>query len=95
MSTEDELYPQYDAAIEPVGQSLQHFVGCHQALFWDELSINRERFLACWLAQILTDVGVDLERAVQSLHEDGLDLHDDPNLQINDGRPGAGRGATR
>jgi hypothetical protein len=84
MSTDDELF---DAAIEPVIASLQHFVRCHRAVFPDELSINRERFLACWIAGILSDVGVDLERAVQSLHEDGLDLHDDPLLEINGHAP--------
>jgi hypothetical protein len=84
---------QYDAAIEPVIESLQHFVRCHRAVFPDELSINRERFLACWIAEILSGVGVDLERAVASLREDDLTLHDDPNFRINDRHPGAPRGA--
>jgi hypothetical protein len=81
---------QYDAAIEPVVESLQHYVRCYRAVFPNELSINVERFLACWIAGILNDVGVDLERAVQSLHEDGLDLHDDPLdplLEINGHAP--------
>ena len=80
---EEELDQAYDAAIEPLIEALQNFARLHQALFNDMLSINRERFLACWIAQILSGVGIDLERAVQSLHDDGLDLHDDPNLEIN------------
>ena len=81
---EEELYRAYDSAIEPVIEALQNFARLHQKLFHDELSINRERFLACWIAQILLGVGIDLERAVQSLHDDNLTLHDDPNIEVND-----------
>ena len=87
MSTDDELYARYDAAIEPVIEALQNFARLHQALFKDTLSINRERFLACWIADILSGVGVDLERAVASLHEDDLTLHDDCLLEINGDAP--------
>jgi hypothetical protein len=84
MNDDEEIHLAYDAAIEPVGESLRHFVRCHRALFPDELSIDRERFLICWLQQIVDDLGIDLERAVQSLHDDGLTTHDDPLFRIND-----------
>ena len=80
----------YDVAIELTIEALQNFARLHQELFRDDLSINRERFLACWIASVLLEVGYDLERAVQGLHDDGLDLHDDPLFEINDGRPGRG-----
>ena len=89
-SDDEEPFLAYDKAIEPAIEALQHFARLHRELFKDDLSINRERFLACWIAQVVWEVGYDLERAVQSLHDDGLDLHDDPLFEINDGRPGRG-----
>ena len=90
-SDDEELFFAYDAAIEPAIEALQNFARLHRELLKDNLSINRERFLACWIAQVVRELGYDLERAVQSLHDDGLDLlHDDPLFEINDGRPGRG-----
>jgi len=83
-SDDEELCLAYDAAIEPTIEALQNFARLHHELFRDDLSINRERFLACWIAAVLLEVGIDLERAVQSLADDGLDLHDDPLIEIND-----------
>ena len=82
-SDDEKLYRAYDAAIAPAIEALLNFARLHQKLFKDDLSINRERFLACWVASVLGEADIDLERAVQSLADDGLTLHDDPNLQIN------------
>ena len=83
----NDLDAEYDAAIEPVIETLHNFVRLHRAVFPDELSINRERFFACWVASVLREVGIDLERAAQSLADDDLTLHDDPNIEINWQRP--------
>ena len=69
----------YDAAIEPLIETLRNFVRLHRALYPHELSIHRDRYLACWLAEILIDVDVNLERAAESLRDDGLTLLADPN----------------
>ena len=82
-SDDEELFRAYDAAIEPAIEALLNFARLHQKLFKDDLSINHERFFACWAASVLIEVGIDLERAVQSLADDDLTLHDDPNLDIN------------
>jgi hypothetical protein len=82
-SDDGELSRAYDAAIEPTGEALQNFARLHQELFKDGLSINHERFIACWIASVLREVGIDLERAVQSLADDNLTLHDDPTIEIN------------
>ena len=85
--TMNDLDAEYDAAIEPVIETLHNFVRLHRALFPDELSINRERFLGCWLAEVLMGVDINLERAVESLRDDGLTLLDDPLLEVNSMRP--------
>jgi len=43
--------------------------------------------LGCWLAEILMDVDINLERAVESLRDDGLTLLDDPLRDVNSMRP--------
>jgi hypothetical protein len=88
MSDEESLLAQYDSSIEPAIEALQNFARLHQALFRDGLSINHERFLACWIAQVLWEVGINFERAVESLADAGLTLFDDPLFEINDRRPG-------
>jgi hypothetical protein len=86
MRDKENLWVQYDAAIEPAIAALQNFARLYQQCMPDELSINTERWFAGWVAQILSDVGIDLERGAQSLADDGLTWVDGP-FQINDPRP--------
>ena len=57
-----------DAAIEALQKCARLYKQCSP----DELSIDTERWFACWIAQILSDVGIDLERGAQSLVDDGV-----------------------
>jgi hypothetical protein len=84
--SDKELWARYDAAIEPAIEALQNFARLYQQVMAGELSIDIERFFACWVSQILSDVGLDLQRAVESLRDDDLTLHDDPLLGVNDMR---------
>jgi hypothetical protein len=77
-AAEESLWAQYDAAIDPAIVALQKFARLYRQCMPDELSIDTERWFACWIAQILMDVDIDLERAVQSMADDGLTLYDDP-----------------
>ena len=67
-----------DAAIEALQKCARLYKECSP----DKLSIDRERWFACWIAQILSDVDIDLQRAVESMRDDGLTLYDDP-IPIN------------
>jgi hypothetical protein len=80
---EESLEARYDAAIEPAIEALQNFARLHQQVMAGELSINIERFFACWTAQVLSAVGLDIQRAVESLRDDDLTVHDDPLLGVN------------
>jgi len=76
MSDEESLDARYDAAIEPAIEALQNFARLYRQLMSDDLSIDTERFFASWVAQVLWGAGIDLERGVQSLADDGLTLLD-------------------
>jgi hypothetical protein len=71
-----------DAAIEALQKCARLYKQCSP----DELTIDTERWFACWVAQILSDVGIDLERGAQSLVDDGVTWVDGP-FHINDPRP--------
>jgi hypothetical protein len=76
MSDKENLWVQYDEAIEPAIDALQNFARLHREFIDDVLSIEHERFFASWVAQVLWGAGIDLERGVQSLADDGLPLLD-------------------
>jgi hypothetical protein len=80
-----------DAAIEPVIEAIRKFVlldrECDARFSPNNPHITRERFMLLWLSQILEGVGIDAERAYQSLRDDGLDLQDDPCLATDCHRP--------
>jgi hypothetical protein len=82
---DDEESP-FEQAADAASEALQKVVRLYWQCRTDELSINTERWFACWLAQILSDVGIDLERGAQSLVDDGLTWVDGP-FQIHDPRP--------
>jgi hypothetical protein len=82
---EDEEGPFCEAADAAI-EALQRAARLYRQYTTDELSIDTERWFACWLAQILSDVGIDLERGAQSLVDDGVTWVDGP-FHINDPRP--------
>jgi hypothetical protein len=81
MMSDDEEGPFCEAADAAI-EALQKVARLYRQRTPDELSIDRERWLACWIAQILRDVDIDLQRAVESMRDDGLTLEDDP-IPIN------------
>jgi hypothetical protein len=81
MTSEDGEGPFHEAADLAI-EALQRFAQSYRQHLPDELPIDTERWFACWIAQILMDVDIDLERAAQSMADDGLTLFDDP-IPIN------------
>ena len=82
---DDEESP-FEQAADAAIVTLQKAVRLYRQCTPDELSVDTERWFACWIAQILMDVDIDLERAVESLHDDNLTVHDDP-FRVNAMRP--------
>ena len=81
----DEEGP-FEEAADLAIEALQKFARLYRQHLPDDLSIDTERWFVCWIARILSNVGIDLERGVQSLTDDGLTLVDGP-FRINDPRP--------
>ena len=71
----DEEGP-FEEAADLAIEALQKFARLYRQHLPDDLSIDTERFFASWVAQVLWGAGIDLERGVQSLADDGLTLLD-------------------
>jgi hypothetical protein len=82
MSDDEDVEGPFHEAADLAIEALQKFARLYRQRLPDELSINTECWFACWVAQILSDVGLDMQRAVESLRDDGLTLDDDP-IPIN------------